>query len=169
MHNALFMQAAESAKSRCTALETELAQKQAELKGAVAFAAAMRGLRRSWSDGYPGKYGAHWFFVRSYAIRGATPGRRYVEYDKFWIADIVDEPAKARTLAQQGKISLGEFADARSAECPTCGLPATVIGRYEQTEDSFAGDTWETQIAALCLRCSRIVDLGADHTVAYHT
>ncbi len=169
MDDALFVKAAETTGRDCARLEVEIHAKNGELARNKAAAAALRGLRRSWSDTYAGKYGAHWFFVREYKIHNYASGRRHIDYAKFWVAAIADEPAKARDLAAQGKIALGEIADAKSVPCPSCEHPAPVVGRYEQTEDSWDGDTWETEIAALCLHCARLVNLGDDHKAVFCT
>ncbi|MEY4744237.1 MAG: hypothetical protein RL272_182 [Candidatus Parcubacteria bacterium] len=166
---ALFMTAVETAKRDCDRLEREIQDKTDELKRRKSVAAALRGLRTSWNDSYAGKYGGHWFFARSFSVTvHEKSGRKHIEYEKFWVADLVSDPAAARVQAAAGKIWLGTFADAKSAPCACCGTAAPVVGRYEQTEDSWAGDTWELELYTLCLRCPTLSPLGNDFKASYY-
>lgn len=165
---ALFMHAIETAKREGDRLEREIQDKTDELKRRKAFAAALHGLRRSWQDSYAGKYGAHWFFAKDYAVTPLGNGRTHLDYKKFWIAELATDPSAARAQEAAGKITLGTFADAKSVPCACCGAAAPVVGRYEQTEDSYAGDTWELELYALCLPCARLSPLGNDFKATYY-
>ncbi|HSD11966.1 MAG TPA: hypothetical protein VLC10_00260 [Patescibacteria group bacterium] len=166
---ALFMNAVETAKRDCDRLEREIEDKTGELKRRKAMAAALRGLRQSWNDSYAGKYGAHWFFAKDFSMTvHEKSGRKHIDYKKFWVTDLVTDPTAARAAASAGKISLGTIADAKSAPCACCGRTAPVVGRYEQTEDSFAGDTWELELYTLCLGCTSLSPLGNDFKASYY-
>ena len=168
MDTALFMAAAEAAKPTVDRIEQEIHDKQTALRSAKLFASALRGLRTSWSDGYAGKYGPHWFFVRDYSMTlHEKSGRKHIDYKKFWVPQIVDREVEFRQAAAAGKVPYGTFADAKTAPC-ACGHDVPVIGRYEQTEDSCEGDTWQLELYALCLRCSLLGGLGNDFKVSYH-
>lgn len=168
MDIALFMSAAESAKQEIDRVEREIDDKQRELRLRKTVGSALRGLRSCWSDGYAGKYGPHWFFVRDFsATVHEKSGRKHIEYTKFWVADIANDPAKFREHAAAGKVPHGSFSDAKSVPCG-CGRNVPVIGRYEQTEDSFAGDTWQLELYALCLHCPSLAGLGEDFKASYH-
>jgi len=168
MDTALFMAAAETAKQTIDRVEREIHDKQQELRLRKTVASALRGLRTCWSDGYAGKYGPHWFFVRDFsATLHEKSGRKHIEYQKFWVADIANDPAKFRELAAAGKVPSGSYADARTAPC-ACGRHVPIIGRYEQTEDSTDGDTWELELYALCLHCPSLSGLGNDFKASYY-
>ncbi|HTK05498.1 MAG TPA: hypothetical protein VL500_07970 [Candidatus Eisenbacteria bacterium] len=168
MDTALFMAAAESAKPAIDRVEREIHDKQTELKLRKRMASALRGLRTCWSDGYAGKYGPHWFFVREFSCTlHEKSGRKHIDYKKFWVTDIVSDPVKFRELAADGKVAYGTFADAKQAPC-SCGRHVPVIGRYEQTEDSTDGDTWEMELYTFCLHCSSLASLGNDFKASYY-
>ena len=42
-----------------------------------------------------------------------------------------------------------------------------LLGRYEQTEDSCDGDTWEMELYVLCLDCRSLGSLGNDFKASY--
>jgi|SRR5687767_3357053 len=168
MDTALFMAATESAKPEIDRVEREIDEKQRELKLRKTIASALRGLRTCWSDGYAGKYGPHWFFVRDFSMTvHEKSGRKHIDYKKFWVTSIVSDEVKFRQLAADGKVPYGTFADAKTAPC-ACGTHVPIIGRYEQTEDSFAGDTWELELYTLCLPCSSLARLGNDFKASYY-
>lgn len=168
MDTALFMAAAEAAKPTIDRIREEIHEREQALRRAELMASALRGLRNCWSDGYAGKYGPHWFFVRDYSMTiHEKSGRKHIDYKKFWVPSIVRDEAKFREAAAAGKAPMGEFGDAKTAPC-ACGLHVPVIGRYEQTEDSCDGDTWELELYTLCLGCSAIAALGADFKASYY-
>lgn len=48
-------------------------------------------------------------------------------------------------------------------KCPDCGRRNPVLVRYEQTEDSLEGDTWEADAFAICCNKIRTIKhLGSD-------
>jgi hypothetical protein len=168
MDIALFMHALERAKRDHDRLEAEIDAKQRELRMRDRVASALRGLRTCWSDDYAGKYGPHWFFVSDYELKRHDGGRTSIRYEKCWVTALIDDAAKARAKAETGRLALVNAAAAKHAACPHCGKDAPVVGRYEQTEDSWSGDTWELELSTLCLPCISLDRLGNDFRATYH-
>lgn len=143
----------ESEQERRAALRTEAEAARRRLDAFERIARILRGLRTSWKDEDPGKYGLHVFLATTWEIDLTDGQRPYLAgVDAFHALELMDgyrenEPHSGRVERLTGR---------KVMKCADCGAGLLPVGTYAQVEDSPEGDTWLMQLYELCIRCERL-------------
>ena len=131
----------ESAPARVKEIERAVASLQKEETALELFLGAIDGLKTSWRDSDPGKYGPHWYATRH--------GK------KAWPRELISR-AK-RDDRKPDPAALCDFKELDHKNCPACKRLGAMLCCYQQTEDTPFGDTWTKTFYVLCAPCKGLV------------